>query len=79
MKSRSYEALGALQQEKESQAKEREAYEGRMARLRKEVDESLKKTFKRVYGSFDQATDQVEALRSDILIPRLQLDSFKVV
>lgn len=50
-----------------------------MARLRKEVDVSLKKTFKRVYGALDQATDQVEALRSDILIPHLQLDSFRVV
>lgn len=41
MKSRAEEALKALEQEKESQAKNHEAYDDQVAKLRKKVDLSL--------------------------------------
>lgn len=59
--------------------KEREAYEGLVAGLRKEVYEALNQTLKRVYGAFDQATNLLEALCSNIHVPCLQLDPNKVV
>ena len=47
MKSYADEAFRTLQQEKESRAKDREAYDDRVARLRKKVDESLQQTLRR--------------------------------
>lgn len=69
MKSYVNEALGTLIQEKESRAKDREAYEGRVNGIRKEVNKSLMQTLNRVYGTFDQVVEQVEVLRSNISIP----------
>lgn len=43
--------------------------------MRKRVDESLQQAFNNVYGAFDQ----VETLFTNIIVPRLQLDPFKVV
>ncbi|CAI8617003.1 unnamed protein product [Vicia faba] len=74
MKSHAGEALGALQQEKESQVKDREAYEGRVAGLMMEVDEPLQKNLKRVYQAFEQAADQVEALYRTYLFPAFNLN-----
>lgn len=67
MKSCVNEALGALRQEKESWAKNQEAYEGQASRMRKEVDKSRMQTRKMVYGTFDQ----VEVLHPNISIRRL--------
>lgn len=62
MNSHANKALGALQHENESQAKDQEAYEGRVVGLGREVDESVQQTLKWVYGAFDQ----VEALRPPV-------------
>lgn len=68
MKSRAGKALRSLQQHKESQDKDCEAYEDWVDGLRKEVNESLQKTCKRVYESFNQAAVQVKALHRDLSI-----------
>lgn len=47
--------------------------------LRKEVDEYLHQTFKRMYGAFNQVAYQVVALRPNLSIPQSQLDPFKIV
>lgn len=79
MKSHLDNTLEALRHDKETRAKDREAYEGRVAGLRKEVYESLYKNIKRVYGSFCQVANQVEAFCPYNFIPYSQLDPPRVV
>ncbi|KAI5428407.1 hypothetical protein KIW84_033406 [Lathyrus oleraceus] len=68
-----------LQQEKKSKENEQEAYEGQLVGSRKKVDEMLNQTLKRVYNTFYQAVDQLEALRPGVQIIRSQLNPHKVV
>lgn len=69
MKSHANEALGALEQEKGSRTKDREAYKGRVARVRKKVDESLQQTLEKVCGACDQAADQGKPSALTYLFP----------
>lgn len=55
---------------KESREKELEAYEGQLADLRYEVNETLDHALKNMYGSFDQATNYLEALRLGVQVFR---------
>lgn len=79
MKSCANEDFIDLQQVMESQENDWDVYDNRVFWMRKRVDESLQQTFNNVYGAFDQLDDQVETLFTNIIVPRLQLDPFKVV
>lgn len=68
-----------LQQEKKSKENEQEAYQGQLVGSRKKVDEMFNQTLKRVYNTFYQAVDQLEALRPGVQIIRSQLNPHKVV
>lgn len=50
--------VNVLQQEKESQEKERAAYGGKIGRLEKNVNETLDQNLKEVYNHFKQAANQ---------------------
>lgn len=52
-----------LQQEKKSKENKQEAYEGQLVWSRKKVGEMFNQTLKRVYNTFYQAVDKLEALR----------------
>lgn len=80
--------LNPLEMEKKSQKKatlvanemkSHDDYETWVVGLRNEVIGFLQQTLKRVYKAFDQATDQVEALRLDIHISHSQLNLFKII
>lgn len=50
-------ALKAMQQNKESRAKDHEAHDDLVVGLRRKVNESLQQTRKNVYKAFDQVAD----------------------
>lgn len=52
------EAIKDLHQENESREKDWKAYEGKLFDLRKEVNETLDQTVKKVYNAFNQVADQ---------------------
>lgn len=77
VKSYANEASNSLWDEKESRSRDLKAYTERMAKLRKNVDESLQQNLTRVYEDFDHTIQQMEKLCLDTFLSHSELDPFK--